>query len=84
MGLTKSVHLLFSNVILLSKCIEGGKESHVIDLFKRTYIRSCSIITSRIGGGWVLKFFMILHVRKQGGEWYFTIKKIIKTYYVLL
>ena len=34
-------------------------------------LRSCSIITSRIGGGLVSAFFVMLRDGKQEGEWYF-------------
>ena len=50
-------------------------------------IRGCSIITSRIGGGWVSAFFVMLRDGKRGGEWYFvegrsvTVKKIIKPFF---
>ena len=49
-------------------------------------VRNCSVITSRIGGGLVLAFFVMLRYGKQGGEWYFmkgcnvTVKKIIKPF----
>ena len=45
---------------------------------------------SRIGGGWVSTFFLMLRDGKHGGEWYFmkcrnvTVKKIIKPFFVLL
>ena len=32
--------------------------------------RGCSIVTSRIGGGWVSTFFVMLRGGKRGGEWY--------------
>ena len=50
-------------------------------------LRGCSIITSRIGGGWVSAFFVMLRDGKQGGgERYLmkgrniTVKKIIKPF----
>ena len=48
------------------------------------------MITSRIGGGWVSAFLVILRDGKQGAEWYFmkdghvTVKKIKKSFFVLL
>ena len=48
------------------------------------------MITSRIGGGWVSAFFVILRDGKQGAEWCFmkgghvTVKKIKKSFFVLL
>ena len=50
----------------------------------------CSIITSRIGGGWVSALFVMLRDGKQWGEWYLkksrdvTVKKIIKPFFALL
>ena len=54
--------------------------------------KGCSIITSRIGSGWVSGFFVMLRDRKQGGgsEGYLmkghnvTIKKIKKPFFLLL
>ena len=52
----------------------------------------CSIITSRIGGGWVSAFFVMLRDEwyfMKGGEWYYmkgdnvTVKKV-KAFFVLL
>ena len=48
--------------------------------------RGCSIITSRIGGGWVSAFFVMLRDGKLGGEWCFmkdchvTVKKMKKSF----
>ena len=50
------------------------------------HIRGCSIITSRVGGGCVSVFFLMLCDGKQRGEWYFikdcnvTVKKIHKPF----
>ena len=49
--------------------------------------RSCSIITWRIGVGWVSAFFVMLRDGKLGGEWYFMngchviVKKIKKPFF---
>ena len=48
------------------------------------------MIMSRIGGGWVSAFFVMLRDGKQEGEWYFmnssnfTVKNIIKPFFVQL
>ena len=53
-------------------------------------VRGCAIITSRIEGGLVSAFFVMLRDGKPGGEWYFmkghnvTVKKIINPFFVLL
>ena len=56
---------------------------------KRYFIWDCSIITSRIGGGRVSVFFVMLRNVKQGGwvvlhDRNISVKKIIKPFFVLL
>ena len=57
-------------------------------LFVKVLEKRCSIITSRMGGGWVSTFLVIMRNRKKRGhEWHLmkdrnvTVKKIYKVFF---